>query len=133
MSTVALSSYWAGICWFLWCYGYMSDDDDLRVDMRKLAPAQQEALRMRVMGAINDGMPPAEAVRVFGVRWDSIHNWRRQETDGTQGLCSGRPSRKPEVASVWWTPVSWDFTRFQPVQRSHFGSAQCGDVHTRPG
>lgn len=27
---------------------YMSDDDDLRVDMRKLAPAQQEALRMRV-------------------------------------------------------------------------------------
>ncbi|HLS00892.1 MAG TPA: hypothetical protein VK054_02765 [Beutenbergiaceae bacterium] len=25
----------------------MSDDDDLRMDMRKLAPAQQEALRMR--------------------------------------------------------------------------------------
>ena len=45
----------------------MSDDDDLRVDMRKLAPAQQEALRMRVMGAINDGMSPTEAVRVFGV------------------------------------------------------------------
>ena len=74
----------------------MSDDDDLRVDMRKLAPAQQEALRMRVMGAINDGMSPTEAVRVFGVSPDSIHNWRRrQETDGTQGLRSGRPGRKP--------------------------------------
>ena len=63
----------------------MSDDDDLRVDMRKLAPAQQEALRMRVMGAINDGMSTAEAVRVFGISSDSIHNWcRRQEKDGTQ-------------------------------------------------
>lgn len=74
----------------------MSDDDDLRVDMRKLAPAQQEALRMRVMGAINDGMSPTEAVRVFGVSPDSIRNWRRrQETDRVQGLRSGRPGRKP--------------------------------------
>jgi len=74
----------------------MSDDDDLRVDMRKLAPAQQEALRMRVMGAVNDGMSPAEAVRVFGVSPDSIRNWRRrQEADRAQGLRSGRPGRKP--------------------------------------
>ena len=41
-------------------------------------------------------MSPAEAVRVFGVSPDSIHNWRhRQETEGTQGLRSGRPGRKP--------------------------------------
>lgn len=46
-------------------------------------------------GAINDGMSPAEAVRVFGVSPDSIHNWRRrQETEGTEGLRSGRPGRK---------------------------------------
>ena len=41
-------------------------------------------------------MSPTEAVRVFGVSLDSIHNWRRrQETEGTQGLRSGRPGRKP--------------------------------------
>src|SRR5690625_4289564 len=74
----------------------MSDDDDLRVDMRKLSPAQQEALRMRVMGAINDGMDPAQAVHVFGVSPDSIRNWRRrQEADPAQGLRSGRPGRQP--------------------------------------
>src|SRR5699024_3282115 len=74
----------------------MSDDDDLRVDMRKLAPAQQEALRMRVMGAINDGMSPTEAVRVFGVSPDSIRNWRlRQETARVQGLRSRTPVRTP--------------------------------------
>ncbi|MGW8437811.1 helix-turn-helix domain-containing protein [Nocardiopsis sp. NPDC055879] len=61
----------------------MSDDNDLRVDMRKLTLVQQEALR-------------TEAVRVFGISLDSIHNWhRRQETEGTQGLRAGRPGRKP--------------------------------------
>ncbi len=51
---------------------------------------------MRVMGAVNDGMGPAEAVRVFGVSPDSIRNWRRrQEADRAQGLRSGRPGRKP--------------------------------------
>ena len=74
--------------WFLRCYRYMSDDDDLRVDMRKLAPAQQEALRMRVMAAINDGMPSTEAVRVFGVNLGSIRNERRRQ--GAVSVCGCR-------------------------------------------
>lgn len=56
----------------------MSDNDDLCMDMRKLAPAQREALWMRVMGAINDGMGPTETMHVFGIGLDSIHNWRRR-------------------------------------------------------
>jgi len=66
----------------------MSDDDDLRVDMRELAPAQQEALRMRVMAAINGGMPSTEAVRVFGVNLGSIRNGRRRQ--GVVSVCGCR-------------------------------------------
>lgn len=67
----------------------------LRVDMRRLSPPQQEALRKRVMGAIRNGMTQAEVVRVFGVSANSIRNWKeRLEKGGTAGLDSGRPGRR---------------------------------------
>lgn len=70
-------------------------DDDLRVDMRRLSPAQQEALRKRVMAAIRNGMADTEAVRVFGVSANSIRNWKaRLAEGGTAGLDSGRPGRR---------------------------------------
>lgn len=63
--------------------------------MRKLSPLQQEAVRMRVMGALADGMTAAEAMRVFGVSEGSIHNWRnRFAAGGVEGLESGRPGRR---------------------------------------
>jgi transposase len=64
--------------------------------MRRLSPPQQEALRKRVMGAIGDGMPTAEAMRVFGVSERSIRNWRNRYADGgVAGLDSGRPGVRP--------------------------------------
>ncbi|MBB0228007.1 helix-turn-helix domain-containing protein [Streptomyces calidiresistens] len=50
--------------------------DDLTGDMRRLSPAQQEAVRMRVMAAIDAGLPVVEAARVFGVSTKSIGRWR---------------------------------------------------------
>ncbi|WP_157117781.1 IS630 family transposase [Nocardia vaccinii] len=69
--------------------------DDLRVDMRRLSPGQQEALRMRVVAALREGMSGAEAVRVFGVSENSIRNWKaRFAFGGMEGLESRRGGRK---------------------------------------
>ena len=68
--------------------------DDLRVDMRRLSPGQQEALRMRVVAALREGMTGAEAMRVFGVSENSIRNWKaRYAFGGVEGLESRRPGR----------------------------------------
>lgn len=64
--------------------------------MRRLSPPQQEVLRKRVMGAIQDGMTTAEVVRGFGVSRGSIRNWKLRYADvGVAGLGSGRPGRRP--------------------------------------
>ncbi|MBB0232428.1 IS630 family transposase [Streptomyces calidiresistens] len=63
--------------------------------MRRLSPAQQEAVRMRVMAAIDAGLPVAEAARVFGVSTKSIGRWRaRRDGGGAEALRSGKPGRK---------------------------------------
>jgi transposase len=63
--------------------------------MRRLSPGQQEALRMRVVAALREGMADAEAVRVFGVSANSIRNWKaRFACGGVEGLESRRPGRK---------------------------------------
>lgn len=62
------------------------------MDMRRLSPGQQKALRMRVIGAMREGMTRAEAQQVFGVPEGSIRNWRnRFAAAGVQGLESARP------------------------------------------
>ncbi|MFF0501946.1 winged helix-turn-helix domain-containing protein [Nocardia aobensis] len=63
--------------------------------MRRLSPGQQEALRMRVVAALREGMADAEAVRVFRVSVNSIRNWKaRFAFGGVEGLESRRPGRK---------------------------------------
>lgn len=69
--------------------------DTLRVNTRRLSPAQQQVLRMRVIAAIQDGISDAEAAKTFGVSRNSIRTWRaRFEAGGVEGLVSGRPGRK---------------------------------------
>ncbi|MGQ4600448.1 IS630 family transposase [Nocardia sp. R6R-6] len=69
--------------------------DDLRMDMRRLSPGQQEAVRKRVMAALLDGMTSVQARQVFGVSEGSIRNWRnRFAVGGADGLDSGRPGRR---------------------------------------
>jgi transposase len=69
--------------------------DDLRVDLRTLSPAGQEAVRMRVMAAIDGGLDDERAASLFAVSTKSIGRWRvRREAGGAEGLRSGRPGRK---------------------------------------
>ena len=71
--------------------------DDLRVDMRRLSPSQQEALRKQVMAAVRDDMSIAEALRAFGVSHGSVRNWKaRFDTGGAAGwLSMGTPRTGP--------------------------------------
>ncbi|WP_199044395.1 hypothetical protein [Glycomyces salinus] len=71
--------------------------------MRRLAPSHQEALRKRVMGAIEDRMTTAEAVRVFGVSRDSTRNRKLcSAAVGVAGMVSVRPGRSGLVKAACW-------------------------------
>src|SRR5258708_1043829 len=60
------------------------------MDMRRLSPGQREALRMRMMGPLRDGMTSAVAQRVFGVSEGAIRDWRnRFAAGGGEGLPGG--------------------------------------------
>ena len=46
-------------------------------DARHLSPKTQEALRYRVVNAVENGMSKAEAARVFGVSRTAVHHWTK--------------------------------------------------------
>lgn len=51
-------------------------------DARRLTPSAQEALRRRVIAAIQGGMSKAEASRVFQVSREAIYQWERRVAEG---------------------------------------------------
>lgn len=51
-------------------------------DARQLAPSAQEALRRRVIAAIQGGMSKAEASPVFQVSREAIYQWERRVREG---------------------------------------------------
>jgi transposase len=67
-------------------------------DTRTLSPSAQEDLRQRVVRAVvKKGIKKAEAVRVFGVSYPSVHSWViRYHEKGFRGLKSRRRGRPPE-------------------------------------
>ena len=68
-------------------------------DARMLSPTAQEALRLRVIAAIEeDKVTPTEAARIFGISRQAIYNWiSRKEEAGTRGLKSQK--RGPRKSS----------------------------------
>lgn len=65
-------------------------------DARSLSPEAQEALRLRVVKAVREGMSQAEAGRVFHISRASVNKWsRRHETSGRKALRAGRRGRPP--------------------------------------
>jgi transposase len=74
-----------------------------RHDGRKLSPEAQEALRMRVVEAIQRGMKQEEAVRVFRVARSSINNWlERYRRGGRPGLrCRKRGPKGGTALEPW--------------------------------
>jgi len=71
------------------------------MDTRRLSPAAQEQVRLKVVAAARDGMPKSKAARLFGVSRTSIDAWLAKiEAGGVRALKSkprGRPrqSRLP--------------------------------------
>jgi transposase len=65
-------------------------------DARSLSPEAQEALRLRVVKALREGMTQTEAARVFHISRASVNKWsRRHETSGRKALRAqkrGRPT-----------------------------------------
>lgn len=79
---------------------------DPKDDCRTLNPAQQEELRRRVVAAIQGGMSPTQASRVFKVAPGSIFNWIARYRGGGWGALktaarSGRP-RKLDGRMMRW-------------------------------
>src|SRR5438093_11231604 len=65
-------------------------------DARSLSSEAQEALRVRVVKAVRDGMTQAEAARVFGISRARVKAWsRRHEQSGRKALRAGRRGRPP--------------------------------------
>lgn len=46
-------------------------------DARYLSPSAQEALRYRVVNAVENGMSKSEAARVFEVSRTAVHHWTK--------------------------------------------------------
>lgn len=68
----------------------------LTIDMRQLGPVAQEAIRAKVMGAVQaDGLTQTEAARLFGVSRASVNSWcRKLREGGADSLKSGRRGAK---------------------------------------
>lgn len=72
-------------------------------DGRKLTPEAQEALRMRVVEAMRDGMKQVEAAKVFAVARSSINNWlAAYRSEGLRGLRRKKRGPKGGTALDPW-------------------------------
>ena len=64
-------------------------------DLRSLSRATQEALRRRVVAALNAGMKQVEAARVFGVSRAALNNWLRAWREGGEAALAARRRGRP--------------------------------------
>jgi transposase len=65
----------------------------METDARKLPPAAQEAIRLRVVRAVRDyGLSPTEAARLFGVSRRVVYKWL--DTVDRQGVVGLRAKRR---------------------------------------
>lgn len=54
-------------------------------------------LRERLLGAIDAGLPPAEAARLFGICGSTIRRWRKRRRDAGSAAAAPRPGRAPRI------------------------------------
>jgi transposase len=65
-------------------------------DARHLSSSAQEALRYRVVNAIEQGMGKSEAARVFSVSRTSVHHWTKAvNQQGSRALKAKKRGRRP--------------------------------------
>ena len=72
-------------------------------DTRKLPPAAQEELRVRVVRAVQQGMAQSTAAKTFAVSRQSIHTWlTKVDRDGATALKSKRRGRPKKSRLAGW-------------------------------
>ena len=72
-------------------------------DTRRLSPAAQEELRVRVVRAVQDGMSPSTAARTFAVSRQSIYSWlKKVHYGGSAALKSQRRGRPKRSRLAGW-------------------------------
>jgi transposase len=54
-------------------------------------------LRERLVGAIDAGLPQAEAARLFGIGVSTIKRWRRRRRETGVVAARSRPGRRPQI------------------------------------
>ncbi len=65
-------------------------------DARHLSPSAQEALRYRVVNAVEQGMGKSEAARVFSVSRTAVHHWTKAVNEqGNRALKAKKRGRRP--------------------------------------
>jgi transposase len=65
-------------------------------DARHLSSSAQEALRYRVVNAVEKGMSKSEAARVFDVSRTAVHHWTKAvEEHGSKALRAKKRGRRP--------------------------------------
>lgn len=65
-------------------------------DFRSLAPQAQEAVRLKVMAALQQGRSISEVARLFGVSRQAVHTWiGRRRKGGKRALRAQRRGRPP--------------------------------------
>lgn len=70
-------------------------------DARHLSPSAQEALRHRVVNAIEQGMGKSEAARVFSVSRTAVHHWTKAVNEqGSRALKAKKRGRRPSSRLV---------------------------------
>jgi transposase-like protein len=74
----------------------------IRFDTRRLTQAAQDALRQRVVEAMQrEGLTQAGAARRFGVSRSSVNHWIKvYRAAGERGLVSRRRGRRPKVVAA---------------------------------
>lgn len=68
-----------------------------RRDARYLSPDAQEALRLRVMRIVRQGLAQAAAARLFGVSRQSVNGWATRHRTAGLGALRARPRGRPPV------------------------------------
>ena len=71
----------------------------IKQDARCLCSHAQEALRLRVIHAIREGMKQVEAVRIFGVSRAAISKWVKQYRQGGAQALKAKPQGRPKGPS----------------------------------
>lgn len=69
-------------------------------DARKLVPAAQEALRYRVVSAIENGMSKSEAARVFSISRTAVHHWTKAVAQGGAEVLKAKQQGRPKQSRL---------------------------------